>query len=80
MFFEGAVHDTQNAKSPEEFQQGLRQHLNPGKISEKRLVECLEQLFPYGGVIEKDEAERKRLLRQWTRAVECSRGWAREDD
>ena len=27
-----------------------------------------------------DEAERKRLLRQWTRAVECSRGWAREDD
>ena len=27
-----------------------------------------------------DEAQRKRLLRQWTRAVECSRGWAREDD
>ena len=27
-----------------------------------------------------DEAERKRLLRQWARAVECSRGWAREDD
>ena len=60
MFFEGAKQDTQNAKSPEEFQQGLRQHLNPGKISEKRLVECLEQLFPYGGVIEKDKAERKR--------------------
>ena len=60
MFFEGAVLDTQNATSPEEFQQGLRKHLNPGKISEKRLVECLEQLFPYGGVIEKDKAERKR--------------------
>lgn len=60
MFFEGAVHDTQNAKSPEEFQQGLRKHLNPGKISEKRLVECLEEMFPYGGVIEKDKAERKR--------------------
>ena len=27
-----------------------------------------------------DEAERKRLLHQWARAVECSRGWAREDD
>ena len=60
MFFEGAVLDTQNAKSPEEFQQGLRKHLNPGKISEKRLVECLEEMFPYGGVIEKDKAERKR--------------------
>ncbi len=27
-----------------------------------------------------DEAARMRLLRQWQRAVECSRGWAREDD
>ena len=27
-----------------------------------------------------DEAARVRLLRQWGRAVECSRGWARDDD
>ena len=60
MFFEGAVKDTQTATSPEEFQQSLRPHLNPGKISEKRLLECLEEIFPYGGVIETDKAERKR--------------------
>ena len=47
MFFEGAMRDTQNATSPEEFQQRLRPHLNPGKISEKRLLECLEEIFPY---------------------------------
>ena len=60
MFFEGAVKDTQTATSPEEFQQSLRPHLNPGKISEKRLLECLEEIFPYGGVIETGKAERKR--------------------